>query len=242
MSGRALCVEHASEASWYRSPHETATETPDTTGTTGKFDPFHRVSFMPLISVFGIVFPQSYNRQRTVQCLKRVRTVARHAGSVAYSALNGFRSAGFMVPDLQSKAEQRGLTVVSSNLTPKLLTFQVQVFEQDAHAFTRRLHRIMTPGPMCYVAKIDALVVGNSEMGVDCYKYQVRSEYTSVPIAGNACNPYGDWPVRMTMAMIHLGVSVPWSVFEQACAGASAGAHVREKNPAKCPPQKLVKE
>lgn len=50
-----------------------------------------------------------------------------------------------------------------------------QVFEQDAHAFTRRLNGILTPGPICYVARIDAFVVGNSEMGVDCYKYQVNS-------------------------------------------------------------------
>lgn len=49
-----------------------------------------------------------------------------------------------------------------------------QVFEQDAHAFTRRLHGILTPGPLCYVAKMDAFVLGNSELGVDCYKYQAR--------------------------------------------------------------------
>ncbi|CAM9678200.1 unnamed protein product [Ectocarpus sp. 8 AP-2014] len=49
---------------------------------------------------------------------------------------------------------------------------RLQIFEQDAHAFTRRLNGILVPGPLCYVAKIDAFVVGNSEMGVDCYKYQ----------------------------------------------------------------------
>lgn len=49
----------------------------------------------------------------------------------------------------------------------------MQVFEQDAHAFTRRLNGVLTPGPICYVAKIDSFVVGNSNMGVDCYKYQV---------------------------------------------------------------------
>eukprot|EP00903_Cladosiphon_okamuranus_P007654 g7422.t1 len=48
---------------------------------------------------------------------------------------------------------------------------RLQIFEQDAHAFTRRLNGILAPGPLCYVAKIDAFVVGN-EMGVDCYKYQ----------------------------------------------------------------------
>lgn len=48
-----------------------------------------------------------------------------------------------------------------------------QVLEQDAHAFTRRLSKILIPGPICYVAKIDAFVLGNSELGIDCYKYQV---------------------------------------------------------------------
>lgn len=51
----------------------------------------------------------------------------------------------------------------------------LKIFEQDAHAFTRRLNGILVPGPVCYVAKIDAFVVGNSEMGVDCYKYQVNA-------------------------------------------------------------------
>ncbi|CAN0363527.1 unnamed protein product [Hapterophycus canaliculatus] len=57
---------------------------------------------------------------------------------------------------------------------------RLQIFEQDAHAFTRRLNGILAPGPVCYVAKIDAFVVGNSEMGVDCYKYQVpiQASYT----------------------------------------------------------------
>lgn len=50
----------------------------------------------------------------------------------------------------------------------------MQIFEQDTHAFTRRLNGVLVPGPMCYVAKIDAFVVGNSQMGVDCYKYQVN--------------------------------------------------------------------
>lgn len=50
----------------------------------------------------------------------------------------------------------------------------LQIFEQDAHAFTRRLNGVLAPGPVCYVAKIDAFVVGNSQMGVDCYKYQVN--------------------------------------------------------------------
>lgn len=60
-------------------------------------------------------------------------------------------------------------------LTPGAPTARKQVFEQDAHAFTRRLNGILAPGPICYVAKIDAFVVGNSELGVDCYKYQVRT-------------------------------------------------------------------
>ena len=60
----------------------------------------------------------------------------------------------------------------------------MQVFEQDAHAFTRRLNGILAPGPMCYVAKIDAFVVGNSEMGVDCYKYQVLQQRVCSVVVG----------------------------------------------------------
>ena len=63
----------------------------------------------------------------------------------------------------------------------------MQVFEQDAHAFTRRLNGILAPGPVCYVATIDAFVVGNSEMGVDCYKYQVIQQRAHSVTAVLAC-------------------------------------------------------
>ncbi|CAM9718937.1 unnamed protein product, partial [Choristocarpus tenellus] len=53
---------------------------------------------------------------------------------------------------------------------------RLQVYEQDAHAFTRRLHGVLTPGPLCYVAKIDAFVTSNNEMGIDCYKYQASRD------------------------------------------------------------------
>lgn len=66
----------------------------------------------------------------------------------------------------------------------------LQIFEQDAHAFTRRLNGVLTPGPVCYVAKIDAFVVGNSQMGVDCYKYQVSNTMSEAvaPTARAPCS------------------------------------------------------
>lgn len=63
----------------------------------------------------------------------------------------------------------------SCSQLPRATIGSPQIFEQDAHAFTRRLNGILAPGPLCYVAKIDAFVVGN-EMGVDCYKYQVSTK------------------------------------------------------------------
>jgi Bardet-Biedl syndrome 9 protein len=46
------------------------------------------------------------------------------------------------------------------------------VFEQDAHAFTRRLGTPLLPGPLCYVARTDSFVTATSEMCIECYKYQ----------------------------------------------------------------------
>ncbi|CAM9743902.1 unnamed protein product [Chrysoparadoxa australica] len=50
---------------------------------------------------------------------------------------------------------------------------RLQVMEQDAHAFTRRLDRVLLPGPLIYVARIDSFLVCNSEEAIDCYKYSV---------------------------------------------------------------------
>lgn len=47
---------------------------------------------------------------------------------------------------------------------------RVQVFEQDVHAFTRRLNNTLVPGPLCYVAKLDAFVTANSLLEIECYK------------------------------------------------------------------------
>eukprot|EP00953_Heterococcus_sp_UTEX-ZZ885_P014216 8079-Heterococcus_DN1.PRE.2 len=49
---------------------------------------------------------------------------------------------------------------------------RLQVFEQDAHAFTRRLGTPLLPGPLCYVARTDSFVTATSEMCIECYKYQ----------------------------------------------------------------------
>lgn len=46
------------------------------------------------------------------------------------------------------------------------------MFEQDAHAFTRRLGTPLLPGPLCYVARTDSFVTATSEMCIECYKYQ----------------------------------------------------------------------
>ena len=52
----------------------------------------------------------------------------------------------------------------------------LEVFDQQAVAFTRELnHMFLYPGPMCYVAETDCIVVCNSSMEVDCYKYSLLS-------------------------------------------------------------------
>jgi Bardet-Biedl syndrome 9 protein len=46
------------------------------------------------------------------------------------------------------------------------------VYEQDCLAFSRFLPNFLLPGPLCYVGKIDAFVTCNSQMDVECYRYQ----------------------------------------------------------------------
>ncbi|CAM9950896.1 unnamed protein product, partial [Phaeothamnion confervicola] len=58
-----------------------------------------------------------------------------------------------------------------------------QVFEQDVHAFTRRLGRILLPGPLCYVASADALVTCSSDFCIEAYKYQVLAASEDVTAA-----------------------------------------------------------
>ena len=49
----------------------------------------------------------------------------------------------------------------------------LSVYEQDCLAFARFLPNFLLPGPLCYVAKIDAFVTCNSQMDVECYRYQI---------------------------------------------------------------------
>jgi Bardet-Biedl syndrome 9 protein len=49
----------------------------------------------------------------------------------------------------------------------------LSVFEQDCHAFSRFLPNFLLPGPLCYVPKIDAFVTCNSQMEIECYRYQI---------------------------------------------------------------------
>ena len=50
---------------------------------------------------------------------------------------------------------------------------RLQFFEQDSYAFTQQFNTCLVPGPLCYASQIDAIVTANSEMQVECYKYQV---------------------------------------------------------------------
>jgi len=50
---------------------------------------------------------------------------------------------------------------------------RITIFEQETHAFTRRLNNVLVPGPIIYVPKIDSFVTATSTLHVECYKYQV---------------------------------------------------------------------
>jgi len=52
---------------------------------------------------------------------------------------------------------------------------QLQLFEQERLAFSRFLNDFLCPGPLCYVPKLDSFVTINSNMGLQCYKYQMLS-------------------------------------------------------------------
>ena len=56
---------------------------------------------------------------------------------------------------------------------------RIQIFEQDVHAFTRRLNSVLLPGPLIYIPKIDSFVTANSKLEVECYKYQVLASSQS---------------------------------------------------------------
>eukprot|EP00520_Triparma_pacifica_P005868 CAMPEP_0118641284 /NCGR_PEP_ID=MMETSP0785-20121206/5197_1 /TAXON_ID=91992 /ORGANISM="Bolidomonas pacifica, Strain CCMP 1866" /LENGTH=865 /DNA_ID=CAMNT_0006532713 /DNA_START=101 /DNA_END=2695 /DNA_ORIENTATION=- len=56
---------------------------------------------------------------------------------------------------------------------------RIQIFEQDVHAFTRRLKNVLVPGPLTYVSKIDSFVTANSKLQVECYKYTVLASSQS---------------------------------------------------------------
>jgi hypothetical protein len=48
---------------------------------------------------------------------------------------------------------------------------QLSFYEQDHPSFTRQLERCLVPGPICYVAKTDSIVIATCEMTVEAYKY-----------------------------------------------------------------------
>lgn len=51
---------------------------------------------------------------------------------------------------------------------------QLAFFEQRSPAFTRQLPHFVLPGPICYVSKIDSVLVFSSRLAVECYKYACR--------------------------------------------------------------------
>lgn len=52
---------------------------------------------------------------------------------------------------------------------------QLQMIEQERLAFSRFLNNFLCPGPLDYVPEIDAFVTMNSNMELQCYKYQMLS-------------------------------------------------------------------
>jgi hypothetical protein len=49
---------------------------------------------------------------------------------------------------------------------------KLQVFEQEAHAFSRALSGTLLPGPLAYSNELDALISVNSSRHAICCKYQ----------------------------------------------------------------------
>jgi Bardet-Biedl syndrome 9 protein len=50
---------------------------------------------------------------------------------------------------------------------------RVAVYEQDVHAFTRRLPECLVPGPIVYIPSTDSFVTVNSALHVECFRYHV---------------------------------------------------------------------
>ncbi len=57
----------------------------------------------------------------------------------------------------------------------------LSIFEQDHPAFSRFLPNFLLPGPLCYVPKIDSFVTCNTQMDVECYRYQILASSSSAP-------------------------------------------------------------
>mmetsp|Transcript_45793 Transcript_45793/g.143249 ORF Transcript_45793/g.143249 Transcript_45793/m.143249 type:complete len:891 (-) Transcript_45793:279-2951(-) len=50
---------------------------------------------------------------------------------------------------------------------------RLQIFEQDSHAFTRRLNDCFLPGPLTYLPGLDTFVTSNAENFLEGYRYTV---------------------------------------------------------------------
>ncbi|KAG5177001.1 Bardet-Biedl syndrome 9, parathyroid hormone-responsive B1 [Tribonema minus] len=81
---------------------------------------------------------------------------------------------------------------------------RLQVFEQDAHAFTRRLGAAaLLPGPLCYVARTDSIVTATSDLCLECYRYQALAAPAGGGGGGGAGGaaggraPVADWSLRL---------------------------------------------
>ena len=59
---------------------------------------------------------------------------------------------------------------------------RLQIFDQDAESFSRRLPGCLLPGPLCYVPHLDSFVTCSSEMRVESYKC-VRWRRSGVGVA-----------------------------------------------------------
>ena len=62
---------------------------------------------------------------------------------------------------------------------------QLSFYEQDHSSFTRQLERCLVPGPICYVAKTDSIVIATCEMTVESYKYVVAAAATRLDSVGD---------------------------------------------------------
>ena len=97
---------------------------------------------------------------------------------------------------------------------------QLSFLEQENFAFARFLSSgFLLPGPLCYVAKIDSFVTCNSNMALECYKYQtLGSSHGAEKKSNNNNNNHEDEDEDLAKGATGTGapaakkIQVDWSI------------------------------